>query len=316
VLFIWLSWSIYRDIKEQPNLPAAWQEMKNALTGDRLIYLVLAILLTPVNYGFEAWKWKLCLQPVQRIRFWQAYKAVLSGHALGFNTVNRMGDPAGRVLFLSEGKRIQGMVQFTVAGFSQILTILILGLYGLLYFRFKATGVQLENIIPRPWPNIFIGATVIAMLVFILLLFRLSWLLFLLQKIPFIAKRFHLFEKLDELDKHDLTGILFLSGCRVVVYTVQNVFLLFGFGVITGFGDACSMVFVMYLILALIPTINMAELGIRGKLSLQLFGLLSTNYLGIVSAATGIWLINLLIPAMAGTLFVLNIKLFRKNHKA
>jgi hypothetical protein len=70
---------------------------------------------------------------------------------------------------------------------------------------------------------------------------------------------------------------------------------------------------VMFLALAIVPTIALAELGLRGQLSIHLFGLFSNNTLGIVLTATGIWLINLIVPALAGSLFILGIKLFRSK---
>jgi hypothetical protein len=69
----------------------------------------------------------------------------------------------------------------------------------------------------------------------------------------------------------------------------------------------------MFLALAIIPTIALAELGVRGKLSIFLFGMFSTNTLGIVLTASTIWLINLVVPALAGSLFILGIKIFRNK---
>ncbi|MEJ7737659.1 MAG: hypothetical protein WKF97_09555 [Chitinophagaceae bacterium] len=65
--------------------------------------------------------------------------------------------------------------------------------------------------------------------------------------------------------------------------------------------------------MALVPTIALAEIGIRGKISLELFGLFSTNHIGIVAASAGIWGINLMLPALLGSLFILRIKIFSNN---
>jgi hypothetical protein len=93
---------------------------------------------------------------------------------------------------------------------------------------------------------------------------------------------------------------------------IQYVLLLQVFEVNISFIDAAGMVAVMFLVLAVIPTIALAELGFRGKISLQLFGLFSSNTIGIVATAAGIWIINLIIPAIAGSLFILGVRLFRK----
>jgi hypothetical protein len=68
----------------------------------------------------------------------------------------------------------------------------------------------------------------------------------------------------------------------------------------------------MFFLLATVPTIALAELGLRGTISLQLFSWYSTNAAGIVATSAGIWFINLVLPALAGSLLILGIKIFRK----
>jgi hypothetical protein len=84
------------------------------------------------------------------------------------------------------------------------------------------------------------------------------------------------------------------------------------FDVNIGWWESCWLTFAMFLVMAVVPTIALAELGLRGHVSLLLFGLLSTNTLGIVLTASGIWLINLVVPALAGSLFILGVKFLRK----
>jgi hypothetical protein len=68
----------------------------------------------------------------------------------------------------------------------------------------------------------------------------------------------------------------------------------------------------MFLMLAVIPSVSLAELGIRGKTSLYIFGIFSTNSLGILVASGVVWLINIIFPALAGSLILLGVKLFGK----
>ena len=70
---------------------------------------------------------------------------------------------------------------------------------------------------------------------------------------------------------------------------------------------------VVFLALAVIPSIALLEVGLRGEVSLRLMGLFSMNSLGIGLTSVTIWFINLIIPAIIGTLFLLNIKLLSKN---
>jgi hypothetical protein len=82
----------------------------------------------------------------------------------------------------------------------------------------------------------------------------------------------------------------------------------------------CMMVIpVIYLVLAAIPTMALTELGVRGSVSVFLFGLLAgpgvldaRATLAVVSASTLIWIINIAFPSLAGVLVVFTIKFFRR----
>jgi len=201
-----------------------------------------------------------------------------------------------------------------VGSMSQIIITFAIGLVSLIYMRLHILDDthHLEGL-SIFWLDSLIYAITVGIVLFILLYFRLSWAIQLLEKIPFIAKHRFFVQKLENLHWKELTRILFLSCCRYVVFVIQYVLLLQVFDVEMPWLDAASIVCVMFLVLAIVPTIALAELGFRGKLSIQLFGLLSTNTIGIVATAAGIWIINLIIPAIAGSLFILGIRLFRNK---
>jgi hypothetical protein len=72
---------------------------------------------------------------------------------------------------------------------------------------------------------------------------------------------------------------------------------------------------VIFLVLAIIPTFAIAELGLRGNVSLKLIGLFSTNSLGISITTATIWIINLVLPAIAGSLLILSVKIFKNRNE-
>jgi hypothetical protein len=59
-------------------------------------------------------------------------------------------------------------------------------------------------------------------------------------------------------------------------------------------------------------------LGLRGEISIKIIGLFSSNNLGILMASMTIWLVNLILPAMAGSLLILSIRriFVQKNESA
>jgi uncharacterized membrane protein YbhN (UPF0104 family) len=288
--------------------------ISSAFNGLKLWIMLLVFMLMFVNYGLEARKWQLLVGSIQKVSFGRAFKAIFSGQALGFNTPNRVGESAGRAIFLDEGNRLRGIVLSVVGSMSQIIVTFVMGLVSLIYMRLHIMddSHHLEGL-SIFWLDSLIYAITVGILLFILLYFRLSWAIQLLEKIPFIAKHRFFVQKLENLHWRELTRILFLSCCRYVVFVVQYVLLLQVFDVEIAWLDAASIVCVLFLVLAIVPTIALAELGFRGKLSIQLFGLLSTNTIGIVATAAGIWIINLIIPAVAGSLFILGIRLFRNK---
>jgi hypothetical protein len=67
----------------------------------------------------------------------------------------------------------------------------------------------------------------------------------------------------------------------------------------------------LFLAMATLPSFTfLTELGLRGEASIQIMQLFSSNTIGIFAASLGIWLVNLIIPALAGSLLILGVKLF------
>lgn len=313
-MFVWLSYSIYRQVQHQSDLEQSWKLIRDGLQGEQMKKLVVVILLMFLNWGIEARKWQVLVKGIQSVSFGRAYRAVFSGHALGFSTLNGVGESAGRVIFLSEGNRLRGILLTWVGGMSQVIVMVLCGIFGLLYLRFHLLDAthSLEGL-TVVWLDALLYIISIGILLFILLYFRLSWLIKLLEKIPLIAKHKFFVEKLEDFHWRELTRLLFFSVLRYVVFVVQYVLLFQVFGVQVSWVDAVALVFVMLLVLLIVPSISLAELGFRGKISLYLFGLVSANTVGIVATVAGIWIINQVIPAIAGSLFILGIRLFRNK---
>ncbi len=314
VLFVWLTFSIYRQIQHQVDLHQSWNVIKAAFSGPQLGKLLIVILFMFVNWGLEARKWQILVSNIEKVSFGKAYRAIFSGQAFAFNSLNRMGESAGRAIFLQEGNRLRGIVLSVVGSMSQIIVTFVIGWISLVYFKFKILDTSHQmDVLSMFWLNglIYVIAPGIVLIIFIY--FGLSGVIKLVEKIPFISKHKFFVQKLEDFHWKELTRILSLSFFRYVVFTVQYLLLLQVFEVNVTLPDAVCMVSLMFLIIAVVPTIALAELGFRGKVSLQLFGLLSTNTIGIISTAAGIWIINLMIPAIAGTLFIVGIRLFKNK---
>ncbi len=197
---------------------------------------------------------------------------------------------------------------------SQLIVTMLLGTIGLFLIssHFYSATKQIF-VLSLPVLNTITYCSIVITIALLSVYFKISWLIGLLEKIPFVARYSFFIQKLEEFTLGELMKVLLISFLRYMVFVVQYLLLLQVFKVDIVWWNAFWLITVMFLVLAIIPTIALAELGVRGKISIFLFGVFSTNTIGILLTATTIWLINLVVPALAGSLFIVGIKLFRSK---
>jgi Lysylphosphatidylglycerol synthase TM region len=311
VMAAWLFYSLYKQIKGQPDLQQSFNLIKEAPYGSEAWKFWLVVALTFVNWGFEARKWQLLVNTIQPFTFFKAYKSVLSGITLSLNTPNRMGEYGGRILFVDNGNRIRAISLSIAGSISQLIITLIMGCLGLsyvIYFNNKGTSIMG---LPEFWLRLLLFISTCTTIFFLLLFFRLSSLINLVEKIPAAKKYVRYINVLDHFSAKLLLRLLFLSFQRYLVFVIQYILLLHVLKVNIPWISGVWIISILFLVLAIVPSFAIADLGIRGKFSIELLGYFSANSLGIIGAAFGIWMINLFIPALAGSLLILNVKFFK-----
>lgn len=313
LLFIVLTYAIYRRIQNQDNLKNSWQVIKQSFLGPQQWKIWIVMVLSLVNWGIEARKWQVLMQPVQEISLFKAFKAVLSGLAMSLFVPNRVGEYVGRILYMDEGNRLRSIALTLVGSVSQLIVTMVAGIGGLIYMRLYILngGVQLQGL-SAFWFDGMLYAIIVGTLLLLLVYYKLSRITAIIERIPFVSKYSFFIQKVETFHWRELTRVLSLSVSRFAVFTFQYLLLMQVFEVHINIIDGWWLICVMFLVLAIVPSVPIAELGVRGNASLQLFGLLSTNTIGIIATAAGIWGINLILPSLAGSLFILSIKLFRK----
>jgi hypothetical protein len=312
LLFIWLSWSIAREIKNQPDIEKAWSQIKQSFAGPQAISIIGVVLLMIANWSIEAIKWKIAVKAVQRISFLKAFRAVLSGVSFSVSTPNRVGEYLGRVLYMDDGNRLRTISITIVSSISQLLMTVLMGLIGLIVLR---QSIESANLLSPIWMKVFIYGTLGVVIVLTLFYFRLSWLIRLIDRLPGSQRFAYLVRALEEFDATLLFKLLSLSLLRFLIFIAQYYLLFRLFEVDIVWWQAFWSVSVSFLVMAVIPTFAIAELGMRGKVALIITGLFSTNKAGIIFTTAGIWFINLIIPAIVGSVLILSIKkmLINKN---
>lgn len=314
LLACWLLYSLYKQVKAQPDLPRAIELMRQAPVGPQAWKFWLVLLFSFANWGIEARKWQILINMLQPMRFWRALQSVLSGVTVSLNTPNRIGEYGGRILYVDEGNRLKAISLSIAGGIAQLIVTVVMGCGGLLYLLQQIqpdTGAVLG--LSAFWIKIMLYLSICGALLLLLFYFKLGWLIRLVEKMPFSGKFVQYISVLDGFDAKILLRLLFLSASRYIVFVLQYIFMLQLMEVSNDVWQNAWMVSVMFWMLAIVPTFAIAELPLRGQISKGLFSMVSSNALGILAVTFGIWFINLFVPAVVGSLLILGNKFFKRQ---
>lgn len=309
-MFVLLSWTLYKQIIHRPDLPQRWMQIKLSWKNYNF-WLVFFLMF--VNWGLEARKWQLLVAPLEKFSFFKAYKSVLSGCSVTMLTPNRIGEYGGRIVYVQEHHRLSAIPLTILGSISQLFVTVIMGTIGLIVFRYSETETVLFKLLPPFAANILLYLSIIISILLILIYMRVRLILRIISKINFLKKLNKYLQLLNSFNRKQLLRILFLSFLRYMVFILQYLLLLKVMQVdIANF--ACFwLLSVFYLVMAIAPTIGFTELPVRAAASVELLQLYSTNIIGIQAASLGIWLINLVIPAIAGSLLIFGIKIMKEK---
>lgn len=258
------------------------------LTVARWLLLALALLLMPVNWGVEAWKWKSVTSRLQTLSYGSAYKAVLMGLASGFFTPNRICDPVGRVMPLDEGNKGKGVMLSFVCTAAQS--------FACVFFLLISLSI---GSIPQFLSLPSIICVAIALLAYITLPLWGKYV-----KVPKVPVIDNAFRAMDEVSYPMLLTVSAQSVLRFAIYSTQYYFMLLFMGVeLTPF-MALVLIPVNYFLISVTPSVSFSEVGIRGSYASLLIGGFTGEPVAAALAAVIVWVINYILPLIAGTLFV------------
>jgi hypothetical protein len=313
LVFLLLLYAIYRQTVAQHRWRESLASVTQAIYGPQQWKIWMVILLMFLNWALEARKWQLVIRPLQPLGFWQCYKATFTGVTMASFTPNRTGDYFGRMLYIEEGKRAGSVPPTILCSFAQTIITLLAGCFGLFFFKFYTRYQAMLNWkIFYLWLNIMLVATVFILLIFLFFYFRISWFARYVKKIWPTSKLLCYLKVLEDFNATKLTHLLSLSLLRYIVFIVQYYLMFSVFGITLSLTETLSGMSVVFLVIAVIPSFTfLSELGVRWEASIQIMELFGASTVSILATSFGIWLVNLIIPALIGSLLILGIKLFR-----
>jgi hypothetical protein len=258
------------------------------------MWLLVVMLLLPLNWFLEAAKWKKLVAVSEPITWKQAWSAVLAGLAIGSATPNRVGEFAGRIFQLKSTPLADGIMYSLVSSLMQVMVTIAFGFIGLML---TDPDQYMHSNKAFLWLAAVGGAMSIGVA-------------FMKNPRTRFAKYF---TALNTLDGSVARYVLFMAFVRYLVYALQFFIMLKLCGVEAAHTQLALAIAVNYLIVTIVPSVMFSELLVRGTVASGVIGSLCGNPGGAALAAVLIWLINVALPAAAGLFFVKNITFFRKQ---
>ncbi len=251
------------------------------------------LLLSVLNRYFEILKWQNLAQHIHKISLSESTKQVLAALTAGLFTPNGVGEYAGKALFhsKSDAKKVI-FLNLICNGIQMVLTV-IFGIFGLLYFN-----AQFNIITPRTVLILF-GILIIVIAI-----------LFSIKKISLkgysIEKLIH---KINEIPKSIHQRNILLGCCRYLVFSHQYYFLFLAFDVDLPYLTLIAAISSVYFLASSLPTFQFLDFAVKGSVAVYFFGILGVNEWIVVFISTLMWFLNVVLPVIIGSYYVLNYKI-------
>lgn len=258
-------------------------QINDYLTFENLLILTI---FSSINWILEIFKWRHLVSSFKEISFVEAMEQSLGSLTASIFTPNRIGEYGAKALYFPKENTKKILVLNFIGNSSQMFITICFGLIGILFTDFKYKIFDL-----------ILAITVIVIICLPFLYFVRNIKIYgfsILTLISFPS---------DFLIKN-----IWFSLTRYFVFSIQFLFLLFVFNIKIDFTTAIGTIYVMYFLASIIPTIHFMDVTIKGSVALFLFGQLGVDDWKIAAIISIMWLFNLVLPLLVGSVFVLNYK--------
>ena len=301
LLIIGIVLLIYFQVFRREDLGALFSSFIESFSNSNILLLLACLALLPLNWIIEAVKWRSIVQEFKEISIQESLKMVLGGLTFGLLTPSRIGEYGGRFYMMSKKHRWKTISATFIDSISQNIVTAIFGLFGAAYL-----------LVYTPVMNTYIASSIfyissVAIVLGLIIYYRIGYLQFLVRFLPSkwatICDLHSRFLRLIPSDR--LTLILIYSLMRYIIYATQYILLLHFFGIAVPIFEAYATVALIYLVQTSLPFPPIIDVLARGEIALTIWTLYSNNSIGILATALGIWVINLIAPALIGLFYVI-----------
>lgn len=276
---------IYNKIVHEKSLNwrYSWEMMQSKIN---LFWVFVFLMLSFLNRFFEILKWQNLVSTIKHITVGEATKQVLGALTVGIFTPNGIGEYAGKALYFPKNQTKTIVFLNLVCNGIQIIISILFGILGLFIL-----GYQL-------WVMSILGIILVVIT-----------LIFLTKKITIKGYSLQVFwEKLNEIPKQVHTKNIVLALCRYLFFSHQYYLFFVFFGVDLPYFTLIGIITATYFIASSVPNFQFFDFAVKGGIAVFFFSPYQVSSVLIVLVSTLMWLLNVVIPVVIGSFFVLKFK--------
>jgi hypothetical protein len=239
------------------------------------------------NRYFEILKWQNLAQEVKVISKLEATKQVLAALTLGVFTPVGVGEYVGKALYFDKKDTKKIVFLNLLCNGIQVLVTGVFGLIGMLVLGYYY------------WSALLILSCVLVLLISFFtkrILIQGHSIENFISRINAIPKKIH--------HKNILLGL-----ARYLVFSHQYYFLFVAFDVNLPYVTLMASITTVYLLASIIPSFQFLDFALKGSLAVYFFGELGVNQWITVFVTTLMWFLNIVLPVIIGSYYVLIFKL-------
>ena len=265
----------------------SWSDFEKIInTKFTLGLLFLMLGLSIANRFLEILKWKNLVSFISPITTYEATKQVLAALTAGIITPNGIGEYAGKALYFEKIKTKKIIFLNLICNGIQMILTVILGTIGLFIIGYWKWSL--------------------------LILLIISLLLF----VSFISKNIKIkgysitsiLQKIKEIPKKIHRKNIFLGFLRYIIFSHQYYLLFIILDVQLPYVTLISSIAVVYFLASSLPSFQMFDFVVKGSVALFFFGKYNINEWIVLYVSTVMWFLNVVLPVIIGSAFVLNFK--------
>ena len=254
---------------------------------------ILALLaLSFFNRFFEILKWQTLVSSFKKISVGESSKQVLAALTMSIFTPNGIGEYGAKALFFKKDRAKKIVFLNLICNGVQLLVTVFFGILGLIIFnlRFDVAGTR-------------IIASVVAVIGLVLIFLYLARSItikgYSLKKLASKAGEL-------PLDVHRRNAIL--AVMRYLVFSHQYLLMFRILGVDIPYFDLMAIIASMYFLASALPTMQMFDFAVKGGVAVYFFGVAGVNEWIPAFVSTAMWLLNVALPVLIGSYFVIRFK--------